>query len=105
LAEYVACPQRNPVEEDPMSSELRQKMLADLRIRNYAERTQEIYIGRVAEAARHFKRSPEGLTTEEVRGYLRYLKEDRQVSRSAFAQVIGALRFLYRVTCSGPSGT
>lgn len=85
-----------------MSSELRQKMLADLRIRNYAARTQEIYIARVAEAARHFERSPEELTSEDVRGYLRYLKEERQVSRSAFAQVVGALRFLYRVTLDRP---
>ena len=83
-------------------SELRRKMLADLRIRNYAERTQEIYIARVAETARHFERSLEDLSSEEVRGYLRYLKEERQVSRSAFAQVVGALRFLYRVTLDRP---
>jgi site-specific recombinase XerD len=79
-------------------SELRRKMLADLRIRNYAERTQGIYIARVAEMARYFNRSPDSLTSEEVRGYLRHLKEEQQVSRSAFAQVVGALRFLYRVT-------
>jgi site-specific recombinase XerD len=78
-------------------------MAADLRIRNYAERTQEIYIARVAEAARYFKRSPEELTSEEVRGYLRYLKEERRVSRSAFAQVVGALRFLYRETLDRPA--
>jgi integrase/recombinase XerD len=70
-------------------SELRQQMLADLRIRNYAVRTQEIYITRVAEMARHFDRSPELLSSEEVRDYLRELKEGRRVSRSAFAQVIG----------------
>jgi len=83
-------------------SELRQQMLADLRIRNYAERTQKIYIARVAAMARHFKRSPEQLTKEEVRGYLRELKEGRRVSRSAFAQVISALRFLYQVTLDRP---
>lgn len=83
-------------------SELRQQMLADLRIRNYAERTQEIYITRVAEMARHFKRSPDQLSGEEVRDYLRQLKEGRRVSRSAFAQVIGGLRFLYRVTLDRP---
>jgi len=83
-------------------SELRQQMLADLRIRNYAERTQGIYVHRVAEMARHFKRSPEDLTKEEVRSYLRELKEGRRVSRSAFAQVIGALRFLYQVTLDRP---
>ena len=83
-------------------SELRRKMLTDLRIRNYAERTQEIYVTRVAEMARHFKCSPEELGSEEIRGYLRYLKEERGVSRSAFAQVVGALRFLYRETLDQP---
>jgi len=83
-------------------SELRRKMLADLQIRNYAERTQEIYITRVGEMARHFNRSPDSLTSEEVRGYLRHLKEERGVSRSALAQVVGALRFLYRMTLDRP---
>jgi site-specific recombinase XerD len=77
-------------------------MLTDLRIRNYADRTQEIYITRVAEMARHFRRSPEALSGEEVRDYLRYLKEEREVSRSAFAQVVGALRFLYGFTLDRP---
>ena len=83
-------------------SELRRKMLADLRIRNYAERTQSMYVTRVAEMARHFKRSPADLSGEEVRQYLRYLKEERRVSRSAFVQVIAALRFLYGFTLDRP---
>ena len=83
-------------------SELRRKMQADLRIRNYAERTQKTYIARVAEIARYYKRSPADLSAEEVREYLRYLKDDREVSRSAFVQVIAALRFLYRFTLGRP---
>jgi site-specific recombinase XerD len=83
-------------------SELRQQMLTDLRMRNYAARTQGIYITRVAEMAQHFERSPDTLSAEEVHGYLRHLKEERGVSRSAFAQVVGALRFLYRVTLDRP---
>jgi len=83
-------------------SELRQRMQTDLRIRNYAERTQEIYITRVAEMASHLERSPAALTGEEVRDYLRYLKEEREVSRSEFAQVVGALRFLYGHTLDRP---
>lgn len=83
-------------------SELRQRMLTDLRIRGYAERTQEIYVIRVAEMAGYVGRSPAALSWEEVRDYLRYLKEERKVSRSAFAQVVGALRFLYRVTLDRP---
>ena len=78
-------------------SELRRKMQADLGVRNYAERTQAIYIRRVAEMALHFGRSPDTLSREELRDYLRSLKE-RGVSLSAFKQTVGALRFLYRVT-------
>ena len=83
-------------------SELRRKMQTDLRIRNYAERTEAIYITRVAEMALHFKRSPADLSGEEVREYLRHLKEERRVSRSAFVQVIAALRFLYGFTLDRP---
>lgn len=94
-------PQRNPDKEGPMS-ELRGKMLTDLRNRNYAERTQEIYIGRVAEMARHLGRSPKRISAQEVRDYLRYLTAERGASRSAYVQTIAALRFLYRVTLDQP---
>ena len=83
-------------------SELRRKMQADLRVRNYADLTQATYIRRVAEMALHFGRSPDTLGREEIRGYLRYLKEERDVSRSAFKQTVGALRSLYRVTLDRP---
>jgi integrase/recombinase XerD len=84
-------------------SELRSRMLADLRVRNYAPRTQAIYVARVAEMARYFNRSPADLSYEDVRGYLRYLKEERGVSRSWLVQVIAALRFLYRETLDRPT--
>ena len=83
-------------------SELRRKMQADLRIRNYAERTQKTYISRVAEMARYYSRSPADVSADEVREYLRYLKDERKVSRSAFVQVIAGLRFLYRFTLGRP---
>lgn len=83
-------------------SELRQNMLADLQVRNYAERTQGIYIARVAEAARHFGRSPDRIRPEELRNYLRYLVTERHVSRSAYVQTTAALRFLYQTTLDRP---
>ena len=82
-------------------SELRQRMQADLEIRNYADGTQAIYIKRVAEMALHFRRSPDTLGRDEVRSYLHHLKNE-DVSLSAFKQTVGALRFLYRVTLDRP---
>ena len=46
---------------------LRQRMIEDMRLRNFAPRTIEAYVGRVASFARHFGRSPDALSRDEVR--------------------------------------
>jgi integrase/recombinase XerD len=79
-------------------STLRQRMREDMRIRNLSERTQDCYIGHVAQFARHFGRSPEELEAEHVRKYQLYLVEEKRASWSRFNQAVCALRFLYRVT-------
>jgi len=78
-------------------TKLRKRMLEDLRIRNYSERTIETYVGHVAKFAGHYRRSPEELGPEDVRTYQVHLLEHK-VSWSAFNQTVCALRFLYRVT-------
>lgn len=79
-------------------SALRQRMLEDMRIRNYSPRTQAVYVHRVARFAVHFGRSPDQLTAEDVRTWLVHLRDVEHVSWSAFKQVVAALRFFYRVT-------
>jgi site-specific recombinase XerD len=81
---------------------LRKRMLEDLRVRNYSAKTQEIYIQHVARYATHFGRSPDQLTTEDIRTYLVHLIDVQRVSWSAFNQAVSALRFLYRVTLHRP---
>lgn len=81
---------------------LRRKMLADLKVRNYAERTQRMYIARVAQMARHFGRSPDEIAAEEVGDFLRWYRVEDGASYSAFKQMVAALRFLYRVTLDRP---
>ena len=48
---------------------LRQRLIDDLRLRNYAPRTVTTYVAAVAHFARHFRRSPEHLDAEHVRQY------------------------------------
>jgi site-specific recombinase XerD len=79
-------------------SALRQRMLADLRVRNYSPRTQSIYLENVARFAAHFGQSPDQLTAEHIRTYLVHLVEEKRVSWSLFNQAACALRFFYRVT-------
>jgi integrase/recombinase XerD len=77
---------------------LRERMLQDLRVRNYSEKTQSIYIQRVAQFARHGGRPPDQIGAEEIRAYLLHLVDTKRASWSTFNQTVCALRFFYRVT-------
>lgn len=76
---------------------LRQKMIDDLRLRNYSPRTVETYVTHVARFAAFHKRRPEQLGPEDVRAYQLHLVEAK-TSWSLFNQTVCALKFLYRVT-------
>lgn len=77
---------------------LRQRMLEDMRIRNFSETTQETYLRQVAYFARHYRKSPEHLGLPEIRDYQVYLAEYKGASVSVRAQAVSALRFFYKVT-------
>ncbi|WP_422010231.1 tyrosine-type recombinase/integrase [Roseateles sp.] len=78
-------------------SPLRQRMLDALQLRGMALRTQETYIDAVARLARHYRRSPELLTAEEVQAYLLYLLRERHLARASLNLYGCAFRFLYRI--------
>jgi site-specific recombinase XerD len=83
-------------EASPMTA-LRQRMLEDLRIRNYAPSTVECYIRSVAAFAKHFRKSPDQLGPEEIRQYQLLLNE-KKVKLATYIQAVAALRFFYRNT-------
>jgi site-specific recombinase XerD len=72
-------------------------MIEEMKLRNLAPRTIEVYVSRVAHYARYFGRSPEVLGREEVRSYLLHLVQEKKVSWSVYNQTVAALRFLYEV--------
>ena len=77
---------------------LRQRMLEDLRIRNYAPSTVECYIRSVAAFAKHFRKSPDQLGPEEIRQYQLFLLNEKKVKLATYIQAVAALRFFYRNT-------
>ena len=77
---------------------LKQRMLEDLRIRNYAPSTVECYVRSVAEFAKHFKKSPEYLGPEEIRAWQLFLLNEKGVKLSSYIQAVCGLRFFYRNT-------
>ncbi len=80
---------------------LRRRFIDDLRLRNYARRTIDTYVSRIACFAKHFGRSPDLLGPEQVRAFQLHLLE-RRVSWSSFNQAVCALRFLYGTTLGRP---
>ena len=79
-------------------SPLRQRMIEDMTVRNFAPNTQVSYLHQVNLFARHFDTSPEQLGPEEIRTYQIYLADERKVAVSTRILAVSALRFLYAVT-------
>ena len=77
---------------------LRQRMLDDLRRRNYSPDTIRGYIRAVQQFAEYFHRSPEQMGGEELRRYQLYLLHERKLALGTVENCISALRFLYKKT-------
>ena len=77
---------------------LRQRMMEDLQIRNYAPTTVTAYIRGVADYAKHFGKSPDQLSAEQIREYQLFLIKEKGVALPTYIQIVSALRFLYTNT-------
>jgi hypothetical protein len=72
-------------------------MIQDMMLAGLASTTQTVYVEAVRRLAAHYRRSPDELTEEEVRGYLVALRE-REVARGTFKANHYGIQFLYRQT-------
>src|SRR3972149_6931607 len=76
------------IEEDVAMTRLRQRMIEDMQLRGFAEKTQEAYLRCVGQLAAYYGKSPEGISEEELRQYFLYLKNEKKASRSACTQAL-----------------
>lgn len=83
-------------------SKLRQQFIQALSIRGYSSITQDIYVGYVARLAKHYRRAPDQLSTQQIQDYLYYLLNERHYAHSSLGVVVGALRFFYRHVLGWP---
>lgn len=81
---------------------LKDRMEADMKLRNLRHRTQVSYLMYARALAAFHRRSPAEMDEEDVRGYLLHLVEVRKASASTVNVNISALRFLFGVTLGRP---
>jgi integrase/recombinase XerD len=81
-------------------------MIEEMKLRNFASRTQKSYVAAMVGLARHYRQFPDQLTQEQIRAYLLHLQE-RGLSANSQNVAISGLGFFYQQvlglrTCDSP---
>ena len=84
-------------------SELRQKMIKEMELRNFAPSTQRAYLNAVAGLSDYYKKQPDKITKEEVEDYLIYLKNDRKLAFNTRNVAASGFKFFYNETLRSES--
>ena len=83
-------------------SDLRQRMIDDMKLKGFAPRTQESYVAAVKMLARYSGRSPSELEEEELRDFFLYLHDKRKLSASSIRLYHSGIKFFYEHTLQQP---
>ena len=79
-------------------SRLRQRLTEDLELAGDSERTQEVYVRSVRQLAKHYGRSPDLLTEDEVRSYFVRIRDVKRSARSSITIALCGLKFFFEKT-------
>jgi integrase/recombinase XerD len=79
-------------------TDLRKRMIQDLQLRGYSERTQQMYVRAVRQLAEHYGKSPGLITEEQLRDYFLYVKNVKKWSRAASTIALCGIKFFYEHT-------
>lgn len=75
---------------------LRQRLIEEIALRGYSDKTKEAYVHAVSCLAGHYGRSPDRLSDEETRSYLLHLHLHGGKAASTLNVAVSGLRFFYR---------
>ncbi len=76
-------------------TELRQKMIRALDLKNLSNNTKRAYLTAVTGLAKHYRQSPEKITATMIEDYLLYLKNEKGNAPASCSSVLTGLRFFY----------
>lgn len=81
----------------PAISPLRQRMIDDMRMRKFSDKTQLDYVRAVRNFTKYLKRSPDTARVEDLRNYQLHLV-DHGISPASLNSAISGLKFFFNVT-------
>jgi integrase/recombinase XerD len=82
-------------------SPLRQRMIDDMRMRKFGEKTQLDYVRAVRNFTKYLGRSPDTAGVEDLRNYQLHLV-DHGISPASLNSAISGLKFFFNVTLDHP---
>lgn len=77
---------------------LRKRMIEDLQLHCFSEKTQEAYLRSVRQLSAYCNKPPDRISEDELREYFLYLKNERGASRSTCRVALYGIRFFYLKT-------
>lgn len=80
----------------------RQRMIRELELQRKSENTIKSYITAVSQLAMHFGRSPEQISREEVRDYVRFLIVKRKLATGTINAKLAGIQFFYQHVLKQP---
>ena len=77
---------------------LRDRMIEEMTLRNFAPDTQKSYLNSVVRLTKFYRRSPDQLSQEEIRSYLLYLINECKLAPTTVTTIMAGLRFFFNQT-------
>lgn len=85
-------------EKEKNMGKLRDRMIEDMKLHGYAERTQESYADAVRSLAKYHKRPPDQLSEADIRGFFLHLVNEKKVARSTLTIHLSGIKFFFERT-------
>ncbi len=76
-------------------SELRNRMIEDLKLAGLKEGTQREYLRAVRQLTAYYSLSPDRLSERQVQDYILYVRDELGVAKGTFEPMLAGLKFFY----------
>ena len=83
-------------------TQLRKQMIKDMTVRGLADNTRKSYLNSLSGLAKHYGRSPDWISAQEIQDYLLFLHEERGLSWRSCNCARHGITFFYRITLGLP---